>query len=67
MTANNNAAGLDGLAAATQQLSNMVRQQATVLSFIDVLMILTILFAGLAAFAIFMQKPAKLPSGAGGH
>ena len=37
------------------------------LSFIDVLMILTIMFASLAAFAIFMQKPAKLPSGAGGH
>jgi MFS transporter, DHA2 family, multidrug resistance protein len=67
MTANNNANGLDGLAAATKQLAKLVRQQATVLSFIDVLMILTLLFAGLAAFTLVMEKPAKVPAGAGGH
>jgi len=67
MSANNNAHGLDGLPAATAQLSHIVRQQATVLSFIDVLMILTIAFAGLAAFTLVMKKPAMLPAGAGGH
>lgn len=67
MTANNNANGLDGLAAATKQLAGTVRQQATILSFVDVLMILTILFAGLAAFALLMQKPRKMAAGAGGH
>ena len=67
MAANDAANGLDGITAATRQLSNMVRQQATVLSFIDVLLILTVLFAGLAAFAMLMQKPAKIPAGAGGH
>ncbi|MGV8853155.1 MAG: DHA2 family efflux MFS transporter permease subunit [Devosia sp.] len=67
MTRNNTAHGLNGLQAATQQLSGIVRQQATVLSFIDVLLILTLLFAGLAAFAMLMQKPAKIPGGSGGH
>jgi MFS transporter, DHA2 family, multidrug resistance protein len=67
MMANNNANGLDGLAAATKQLANLVRQQATVLSFVDVLMILTLLFSGLAAFTLVMQKPARVPTGVAGH
>ncbi|MEO5805493.1 DHA2 family efflux MFS transporter permease subunit [Devosia sp.] len=66
MTFNNTMNGLDGLAAATRQLSNMVRQQALILSFIDVLLILTVLFAGLAAFTLLMKKPGKPPAGAGG-
>ncbi len=66
MTRNNTANGLDGLTAATRQLSNIVHQQATVLSFIDVLLILTVLFAGLAMFTMLMKKPGKPPAGAGG-
>jgi MFS transporter, DHA2 family, multidrug resistance protein len=67
MTRNNTANGLNGLEAATRQLSNMVHQQATVLSMIDVLLILTVAFAGLAAFAMLMKKPAKAAAGGGGH
>jgi DHA2 family multidrug resistance protein len=67
MVRNNTANGLDGLEAATRQLSNIVRQQATVLSMIDVLMILTVAFAGLAAFAMLMKKPAAAGGGGGGH
>jgi DHA2 family multidrug resistance protein len=67
MTQNNKMNGLNGLAAATQQLVNMVQQQAYVLSFIDVFMLLTVLFAGLGVFALVMKKPGKAPAGAGGH
>ncbi|HEY4203156.1 MAG TPA: DHA2 family efflux MFS transporter permease subunit [Devosiaceae bacterium] len=66
MAANNTANGLDGIAAATQQLSNMVQQQAYILSFIDVFLLLTVLFGGLAICAMLMQKPAAR-AGGGGH
>ena len=58
---------IDGVVAATKQLSNMVAQQAYVMSFADVFMLLTILFAGLGVFALVMKKPAPLGGGAGGH
>lgn len=66
MMGNDAANGLDALAAATQQLSGIVRSQATILSFIDVLLVLTVLFAGLAGFTMLMKKPGKA-AGGGGH
>jgi DHA2 family multidrug resistance protein len=42
----------------------MVRRQANVLSFADVFLVLSILFASLALFAVFMKKPAAVPAGA---
>jgi DHA2 family multidrug resistance protein len=67
MTYNNDANGLDGLAAATQQLSNMVQQQAYVLSFIDVFLLLTVLFAVLGLCTLLMKKPKASGGGGGGH
>jgi DHA2 family multidrug resistance protein len=67
MTANDNASGLDGATAAIQQLANMVRQQAYVLSFIDVFLMLTGLFAILAFGILLMKKPAAAAAGGGGH
>jgi len=67
MTQNDTLHGLDGAAAATRQLVNMVQQQAYVMSFIDVFMLLTVLFAGLGVFALVLKKPAAAPAGGGGH
>ena len=67
MVANDNASGLDGATAAVKQLSQMVQQQAYVLSFVDVFLLLTGLFAILACGAMLMTKPAEIPAGAGGH
>jgi len=67
MTLNDQANGLDGPVAATQQLANMVQQQAYVMSFADVFLLLTVLFAGLGVFALLMKKPAPVGGGAGGH
>jgi DHA2 family multidrug resistance protein len=67
MTANDNASGLDGATAAIRQLANMVAQQANVLSFIDVFLLLTVLFAGLAFGTLLMRKPAAAAGAGGGH
>ncbi|WOC16768.1 DHA2 family efflux MFS transporter permease subunit [Pseudochrobactrum sp. MP213Fo] len=67
LTAKYNAAGLDGAQIALVKLSGMVRQQATLMSFIDVFMILTILFVSLAFFAVMMRKPGDVPKEAAGH
>jgi DHA2 family multidrug resistance protein len=64
MTANNTASGLDGATAAIQQLANMVRQQAYVLSFVDVFLLLTGLFGILAFGAMLMRKPQAAAEGA---
>ena len=67
MTINNTLHGLDGATAAMQQLSNMVRQQASLMSIADVFLLLTVLFGGLAVFSMVMKKPDALAEGAGGH
>ncbi|WP_420960941.1 DHA2 family efflux MFS transporter permease subunit [Brucella sp. IR073] len=67
MTAQFNAAGLDGSTIALSRLAGMVRQQATLMSFIDVFFILTALFASLALLAILVRKPGKPAGGGGGH
>jgi DHA2 family multidrug resistance protein len=52
----------DGDLAALKQLSLLVRKQANVLSFADIFLVLSVLFAGLAIFAIFMRKPEQAAS-----
>jgi len=68
MTKNFASHGLDGPTTALSKISGMVHQQASLLSFMDVFYILTLLFASLAVFAILMRKPgAPAPGGGGGH
>lgn len=54
-------------AMALKQLSLIVRQQALVMSFADVFLILTVLFVVLAALGIFMKRPAPLAAGTPSH
>ena len=56
----------DPKAGALAELSGMVRRQATVMSFIDVFTLLTLLFTALSIFAIAMNKPAPRGTAAGG-
>ncbi|HEY0224644.1 MAG TPA: DHA2 family efflux MFS transporter permease subunit [Pseudolabrys sp.] len=58
--------GSDGQLMALKQMSLMVRTQATVMSFADVFLMLTVLFVALAMFAVVMKRPkAAAPAGAG--
>jgi DHA2 family multidrug resistance protein len=57
----------DGDLAALKQLSRVVRRQADVLAFADVFLVLTAMFAGMALFALLMNKPAEVPAEAAGH
>ncbi len=59
--------GSDGQLKALKQMSLMARQQASVMSFADVFLILTVLFVALAALGIIMKKPKPVAPGAGGH
>ena len=52
---------------ALKQMMGMVRQQAAVMSFADVFLMLTVLFLALAALGIIMKKPVPVAAGAGGH
>jgi len=67
MASNFAANGLNGTVAATQQLANMVAQQAYVMSFGDVFLLLTVLFGGLGIFSLLMKRPQAVGGGAGGH
>ena len=60
--------GSNAPAMALKQMSLMARLEATVMSFSDVFLLLTVLFVGLAALGIVMKRPA-VPAGAaaGGH
>ncbi len=60
--------GSNAPAMALKQMSLMARREATVMSFSDVFLLLTVLFVGLAALGIVMKRPA-VPAGAaaGGH
>jgi DHA2 family multidrug resistance protein len=51
---------------AIKQMSLIARQQATVMSFADVFLMLTVLFVALAALGIVMKRPAAA-AGAEGH
>jgi MFS transporter, DHA2 family, multidrug resistance protein len=52
---------------AIKEMSLLARREATVLSFSDVFLMLTVLFVALAALGILMKRPAPLAAGAGGH
>jgi MFS transporter, DHA2 family, multidrug resistance protein len=56
--------GSNAPAMALKQMSLMVRREATVMSFSDVFLLLTILFVGLAALGIVMKRPAVPAGGA---
>ncbi|HVG49090.1 MAG TPA: DHA2 family efflux MFS transporter permease subunit, partial [Rubellimicrobium sp.] len=63
MAANLRAQGIDGQAGALAQMAGRLHGQAAVMSFIDIFVLITVLFAGLAATALLMKKPAA-PAGA---
>lgn len=48
-------------------MMGLVRQQASVMSFADLFLMLTVLFVGLAALGIIMKRPAPAPAAAGGR
>ena len=57
--------GSDAADMALKQMMAMVRQQASVMSFADLFLILTLLFVALAAFGIVMRRPASAAAVAG--
>jgi DHA2 family multidrug resistance protein len=59
--------GDSGKLMALKQMSQLARQQASVMSFADVFWVLTVLFVVLAAAGIVMRKPAPVAPGAAGH
>ncbi|EEB82839.1 DHA2 family efflux MFS transporter permease subunit [Roseobacter sp. GAI101] len=59
MAANLTARGLDGETGALMQMAGRLRGQAAVMSFIDVFVLITLLFAGLAFCAVLMKTPPK--------
>ncbi len=61
------ALGYDGDTVAIKQLSGMVQQQAYVMSFIDVFMILSLLFAMLVVGAMAVRKPEAFAASNAGH
>jgi MFS transporter, DHA2 family, multidrug resistance protein len=53
---------------AIKQMSLMIRREATVMSFSDVFVLMTILFVALALLGLVMKRPAmRAAAGAGGH
>lgn len=62
-----NAMQADGDMAALKKLAMMVRMQANVLSFADLFLVLTVLFASAALFTLLMRKPEAVPAEAAGH
>jgi DHA2 family multidrug resistance protein len=52
---------------ALKQMMLMARQQASVMSFADVFMMLTVLFLALAALGVIMKRPEPVAAGAAGH
>ncbi|WP_436014749.1 DHA2 family efflux MFS transporter permease subunit [Rhizobium sp. LjRoot254] len=66
LTAKFNGLGMDGSSIALKQVSGMVQQQAYILSFMDVFLILTTLFASLVLMTMLLSKPKPVPKAAGG-
>ena len=67
MTARFQSYGADAPAMALKQLTQMVHQQATVMAFADVFLVLTVVYVVLAVAGIVMKRPAPVAPGAGGH
>ncbi|KAB0680377.1 DHA2 family efflux MFS transporter permease subunit [Aureimonas leprariae] len=66
MAASMTANGLNGDMTSVAQMTNLVRREATILSFGDVFVLLTCLFTALIALSIFIAKPKAAPGGGGG-
>jgi DHA2 family multidrug resistance protein len=66
MAANLNAYGLDGTTGAIRRMVNLVTQQAVVMSFSDVFLMLTVLFGAMILGVAMIQKPAPQGGGGGG-
>ena len=64
MATNLTARGYDGQAGALVQMAGRLKTQATVMSFIDIFVLISVLFAGLALASLLMRKPGKGVSGA---
>ncbi|MGV8936494.1 MAG: DHA2 family efflux MFS transporter permease subunit [Allorhizobium sp.] len=62
--ANFNSYGLDGTSIAIKKLSGVVTQQASVMSFADVFLGLTVLFGSLVFLTFLIKKPGAPPKGA---
>jgi len=67
LTASFDSHGMDGSTIAIKQISGMVHQQASLLSFMDVFLILTMLFASLVLMTTLLRKPKAAGGGGGGH
>jgi len=59
--------GTDAQLMATKQMMQIVRQQATVMAFADIFLMLTVLFGLLAVLAVVMKRPKVATGGGGGH
>lgn len=59
--------GTDAQSMALRQLMGIVRQQATVMAFADVFLILTVLFGVLALLSVVMKRPKIAGGGGSGH
>jgi MFS transporter, DHA2 family, multidrug resistance protein len=59
--------GSDAHLMALKQMMGLARQQASVMSFADVFLILTVLFGLLAVAGVTMKRPAPVAAGAGAH
>ncbi|WP_439623832.1 DHA2 family efflux MFS transporter permease subunit [Shinella sp.] len=59
--------GLDGATIAIQKMAGLVQRQATILSFADVFVLLTVLFGSLVFCAFIIKKPQAVGGGGGGH
>ncbi|MGN6572280.1 MAG: DHA2 family efflux MFS transporter permease subunit, partial [Pseudolabrys sp.] len=60
-------AGSDAQTMALKEMMGLARRQASVMSFADVFLILTVLFAVLAVAGVTMKRPVPVAAGAGGH
>jgi DHA2 family multidrug resistance protein len=58
--------GMDGSQVAIKKMVGMVSQQALLMSFMDIFMILTFLFGALVLMTMMLAKPKAPPKGAGG-
>ncbi|GHG93458.1 DHA2 family efflux MFS transporter permease subunit [Pseudodonghicola xiamenensis] len=59
MQANLEVQGISGEQGALAQMAGRITAQATVMSFVDVFLLLTVIFCGLAVMALAMKPPAK--------
>jgi DHA2 family multidrug resistance protein len=59
--------GSDAQLMALKRMTSLVRQQAAVMSFADVFLMMTLLFVALAGVGLAMKRPAPVGAAAAGH